>query len=262
MLNKLLPTLDAAAAALGTLEPFDGRGTLTRNSDVARWKRRTVGALKGMCWHQELGWGSVESVADYHTGPESHLRVGGMESISYTFAIRRNGQIVLCNDLDRRVWSQGYRDRAGDENSEFLSVMFEGYFRAPHVTEPSAGEPNDEQILAGLALWRTSRDLWGWGSSDLYGHYHFGKAACPGYTLQSIIESVRANGAPPTVDLGTTRGRQEALKALGFYEGAIDGDWGPVSKGALIRFQDGHGLSPDGVWGTTTDAAMRRALAG
>ena len=61
---------------------------------------------------------------------------------------------MLCNDLDRAVWSQGNGGRPGDENAEFLAVMFEGFFGGPGVTDPSVGEPNDAQLLAGLALWR------------------------------------------------------------------------------------------------------------
>ncbi len=45
------------------------------------------------------GWESVEAVAKYHAGKTPHLRRGGVESIAYTFAIRREGQIVLCNDF-------------------------------------------------------------------------------------------------------------------------------------------------------------------
>ncbi|HSM04233.1 MAG TPA: peptidoglycan-binding domain-containing protein [Longimicrobiales bacterium] len=260
MLNQLLPKLDATAAALGTLAPVDGRELLTRNTDVQGWGRRTVGDLKGMCWHQALSWGTVEDVARYHTGPQSHLRQGGVESISYTFAIRRNGEIVLCNDLGQRVWSQGYRGRDGDENAEFLSVLFEGFFLGPDVTEPSAGEPTDEQILSGLTLWRTCRELWAWDAGALYGHYHFGKPACPGYTLQGLIDAVRSNAPARAIDLSTTAGRQRALKQLGFYTGRLDGDWGPVSKGALVTFQTAQDLVPDGVWGSKTEAAIRSAL--
>lgn len=260
MLNQLLPRLEATSAALGTLAPVDARELLRRNPTVTGWGRRTVGALKGMCWHQALSWGSVEAVANYHTGPDSHLRAGGVESIPYTFAIRRNGETLLCNDLGDRVWSQGFKGRDGDENAEFLSVMFEGFFRGPDVTDLTAGEPTGDQVLAGLTLWRACRDLWGWDDGSLYGHYHFGKPACPGFTLQGVIDAVRSHAPRQRFDLGSTRGRQEALKALGFYTGAIDGDWGPKSKGALIAFQTAHELVPDGVWGPRSEAAVRSAL--
>jgi hypothetical protein len=68
-------------------------------------------------------------------------------------------------------------------------------------------------------------------------------------------------GAPRRrFDLGTKRGRQEALNSLSFCAGAIDGDRGPKSKGALIAFQTAHDLVPDGSWGPRSEAAVRSAL--
>ena len=162
METAILNRIAEASTGLGTIEPFDGRTSLKRNSRGKKWKTRDVDALKGMVWHQELGWGSVEAVAKYHTGKNSHLRRGGVESIAYTFAIRRDGQIVLCNDFEKAPWSQGFKGRAGDENAEFMSVMLEGLFKGPGVTDPSAGEPNDKQLVAALTLWHICNEKWGW----------------------------------------------------------------------------------------------------
>lgn len=256
----LLKALKKAATGVKLAAPEDLRASLKRNARAKKWKTRDVGALEGMVWHQELGWGSVEDVARYHTGKESHLAAGGVESIAYSFAIRRSGQVVLCNPLDRAVWSQGYKGRPGDENAEFLSVMFEGLFTGPGVNDPSAGAPTAAQLLAGLLLWRVGKDAWGWPDDALYGHYHFGKPACPGDVLQGVIEAVRANAAASKYDFGTVEGRQQALKDLGFNRGVVDGVWGPQSRGALVAFQAEHDLAADGVWGPASEAAVRVAL--
>ena len=260
METKVLNKLASAAKALKIVEPFDARKSLTTNPKGKKWKKRRSASLKGLVWHQELGWGSVEAVARYHTGKNSHLYKGGVESISYTFAIRRDGQIVLCNDFNRATWSQGYVGRKGDENAEFMSVMFEGLFHGSSVTDPSAGEPNHMQILSGMTLWHTCRDLWGWNDDDLYGHYHFGKPACPGDTLQAVIEAVRLNVQREEYDFTDVRGRQKALKELGFYAGKVDGAWGPASRGALIGFQKKHKLAADGIWGPKTESAISISL--
>lgn len=260
MEREILDRISKAAKAAGVLEPFDGRATLKKNRRGKKWKTRDVDALKGMVWHQELGWGSVEAVTKYHTGKSSHLHDGGVESIAYTFAIRRDGQIVLCNNLNKAVWSQGFKGRPGDENAEFMSVMFEGLFNAPGVTDPSAGDPNDQQMMSGLGLWHVCRKMWNWTEGDLYGHYHFGKPACPGNTLRTMIESIGANIPEPEYDFGTVEGRQQALKDLKFYTGLVDGIWGPQCRGALIRFQEERNLVPDGIWGPKTEAAMREAV--
>jgi hypothetical protein len=257
---KMLEKLGGLAGPGAEPAVVDMRASLATNPDVEQWRIRSAEDLKGMAWHQALSWGSVEAVARYHTGPDSHLRGGGVASIAYTWAIRKNGQIVLCNDFEKKVWSQGYRDREGDENAEFMSIMFEGFFRGKGVGDPSASEPTTEQLAAGLGLWTACKESWGWNDDDLYGHYHFGKPACPGNTLQANIEAIRFHTEKIVFDLDTVRGRQEALKALGYYADAPDGIWGPVSKGALVRFQSKKKLVADGIWGLKTEAAIIKAL--
>lgn len=260
MEREILTQITKAAKGIGIAEPLDGRRALKRNPQGKKWKTRSAKALKGMVWHQELGWGSIEAVANYHTGRNSHLYRNGVESIAYTFAIRRNGQIVLCNDFNKAVWSQGFKGRPGDENAEFMSVMFEGLFRGTGVTDSSAGEPNEDQLLSALLLWRLCKERWSWQADDLYGHFQFGKPACPGSTFQTMIEAIRANTERPAYNLGTPEGRQQALKDLGFYDGNVDGSWGPRSRGALIRFQEKNRLLADGIWGPKTEAAITGAL--
>ncbi|OFW66296.1 MAG: hypothetical protein A2Z12_09595 [Actinobacteria bacterium RBG_16_68_21] len=45
---------------------------------------------------------------------------------------------------------------------------------------------------------------------------------------------------------------QRFLSALGYQTGPIDGVLGPLTVGAVRAFQEGRGISPDGVVGTTT----------
>lgn len=258
--NEVMKAVANGVRGLKLPKPKDLREALKTNPRGRKWKSRRVDLLKGFVWHQELGWGSVEAVAEYHTGKDSHLVTGGTESIAYTWAIRRDGQIVLCNAFDKATWSQGYKGRKGDENAEFMSVMYEGLFDGEGVTDASRGEPNEEQMLSGLVLWRVCRGLWEWEADDLYGHYLFGKPACPGGTLSTIVDAIRANAPRRSFDLNSVNGRQEALKALGFYTGSVDGLWGPASKGALVVFQAENGLSGDGVWGPRTQAKMLEIL--
>ncbi len=190
--TKLLDRLTTIYKGVGLPLPLDARSLLAHNPKGQHWKDRSVDALKGMVWHQSLSWGSVENVAKYHTGPDCHLAPGGTESIAYTWAIRRNGQVLLCNDLKKATWSHGFKDRAGDENAEFMAAMFEGYFLGEGVADPKAGNPNEAQILSGLLLWTVCKQEWKWPSSALCGHFDFGKPACPGTLLQSIIKAIRS----------------------------------------------------------------------
>ncbi len=256
--KTLLERLKSSIAPFKIPEPIDLIDQLATNKDGYQWKNRDVSKLKGLVMHQELAWGTVESVARYHTGPDSHLGGGnGVGSIAYTFAIRRDGQIVLCNGLDKATWSQGDKSRPGDENTEFLSVMFEGNFNGyGHKTETS-GEPNDVQLLAGITLWLLCKDVWGWQAKSLYGHYHFGKPACPGETLRKIIDAIRENGNKGKLTFGqgnmAVKEKQTALKNLAYLKGPVDGIWGNESRAALIKFQGENGLISDGIWGPFTD---------
>jgi hypothetical protein len=187
----LLEALKSQCDKFNAPAPADVRQHLVTNPYGRKWKDRSVEAIQGLVVHQALGWHSVENIAVYHTGRYSHLYSGGVESIAYTFAIRRDGEIVLCNDLNKATWSQGYVGRAGDENAQFLSVMVEGEFCADGYDSPSAGEPTAKQIASLMHLWVACRTAWRWPNGALYGHYHFGKKHCPGDTLKSTIEAIR-----------------------------------------------------------------------
>lgn len=56
--------------------------------------------------------------------------------------------------------------------------------------------------------------------------------------------------------------KQCLLKYLGYYEGAIDGNFGPLSKQATAGFQDDYGLDPDGEFGPLTEDKILEAVAG
>ena len=258
MEEALLLRLTVIMDGLGLACPLDARKTLPVNPNGIKFRLRDVNALKGLAAHQELGWGSVRGVSAYHISHANHAAKGqGTESIMYTGAIDEEGRFYLCNNMNKSTWSQGDASRSGDENKEFLSIMFVGNFHGEGHRGSRWGEPNHRQMLCFMALWQVCKDLWGWNDDDLYGHYHFGKSACPGNTLKAVINAIRSNAFP---NLQEVKGRQEALKSLGYYRGAIDGMWGAVSKAALILFQGENGVSPDGRWGATTENVIRKRL--
>ena len=45
---------------------------------------------------------------------------------------------------------------------------------------------------------------------------------------------------------------QKRLQALGYYDGEIDGQFGPGTKGAVVDFQKNNGLDTDGLAGAET----------
>ena len=55
----------------------------------------------------------------------------------------------------------------------------------------------------------------------------------------------------------STREIQQALKNAGFYQGAIDGKMGPMTREAIKEFQRINGLTEDGVVGRRTWAQLK-----
>lgn len=230
---------------------------LPRHPSGKAWKTRDKAKIKGLVFHQALGSGSVEDVAKYHIGP-NHMAVGGLPSIAYTFAIRKSGEILMCLDWEEKPWSQGDKDREGDENAEFVSCLLEGCFKGSGVMDPSAGEPTLYQLQSVLLLWEELRADPGFNYDAIYGHFDFGKPSCPGNTMEAVIRAVRY-GYTDLKGLGTVMNKQAALRDFG-YDISVDGVWGPKSKKTLIEFQKDRGLVPDGVWGATTNAVAAQCL--
>ena len=53
---------------------------------------------------------------------------------------------------------------------------------------------------------------------------------------------------------------QTALKKAGLFKGMIDGKIGPETKEAIRKFQQGNGITPDGVVGSKTWALLSKYL--
>lgn len=242
--------------------PFvkDARTLLARN-DAKQWSPRDPDKLRGLCLHQGLDANaSAKGTAKYHAGP-NHISADGLPGLSYTGFVERDGTLWLAWAVECKTLSQGYADRPGDENEQFLAVSFGGNFSGQGYQ--GTQDPTPKQVATARQLWEACKKIWGWRNNQLYGHYHFGKPACPGFSLTNIVEEYR--GTKDWVDptdhlLDTVKGKQAALRDLGHYTGVIDGVWNLECRYALEQFQQKAGLKQDGVWGPKTNAAVLLAL--
>ena len=71
-------------------------------------------------------------------------------------------------------------------------------------------------------------------------------------------EAVNPSGPTPEPPLSNgSRGDrvtqlQQRLQELGYYQGEVDGQFGPGTREAVIAFQKNNGLDPDGLAGSET----------
>jgi len=240
----------------------DARATLAKHA-TKKWSTRDPSKLKGAVYHQSLAHnGSAAATARYHAGP-NHISKDGLPGLSYTMFVEDKA-VYLANDIESKTLSQGDASQPGDENEMYMAVCFGGNFSGPGYQ--GTEEPSPFQVETAQSLWAHLKGIFGWKNNQLFGHYDFGKPACPGHVLGAFIEKVNLDkdwsdkSVLHQIDTSTIQGRQSALKTLGYYQGDADGIWSLECKGALVMFQRAVGLTADGVWGKMSQAAINTAL--
>ena len=256
------------------------------------FRRRAVDQIVGIAVHHTAGGDDPFATARYHVSP-NHVSKDGCPSINYTFFIDKEGTLFLCNDLDSKTWSIGKPppfaingQARPSSNTFFLSVVVGGSFNSRH--NKTGEEPTVEQVLALMMLITslTREDsmrvcpfeaseadqatfrgyvhgaLSHLSSADLYGHFDFGKGACPADTLESLIRALRSQGRRfiERTEISSVHDWQGALEKLGLYTSKVDGLWGPQSRKALISFEESLGLRPEGVRSDRVRRALEEAL--
>ena len=88
-------------------------------------------------------------------------------------------------------------------------------------------------------------------------------AAAPQAKSRSHAAALLAKGTGYELPRGSKRVRllQRRLRLVGEPAGPIDGRFGPLTEGAVTRFQRRQGLAADGLVGPQTQGALRRAAA-
>jgi peptidoglycan hydrolase-like protein with peptidoglycan-binding domain len=87
-----------------------------------------------------------------------------------------------------------------------------------------------------------------------------GSTPLPPLAPAAPAQSAAAPSSAPqplfALSTNSVRAIQARLRQLGFYNGAIDGEWGPGSMAGVQRFQQTHGLPADGRLNGATVQAM------
>jgi N-acetyl-anhydromuramyl-L-alanine amidase AmpD len=213
-----------------------------------RWGERSLSQINKIIIHQTLGESELEDVNHYHIGP-NHISERGCPRICYHFGIRKNGEVVKLNDLKHIVW------HAKGQNTSGIGILVAGNFAGPgHNTGTRL--PTEAQMKSLAELCDYLLAAFDFSYQEIYGHYHFGKPACPGTHIQNWIESKREQIVNPDIDFSTITKSVEEIQArlnkLNYNAGPVDGIQGIMTLKAIRQFQSDHGLVIDGIVGPKT----------
>lgn len=214
------------------------------------WRKRELSQIDKIIIHQELGESSIENVNQYHisVGPQNHITPKGCPHMCYHYGIRKNGEVVQVNELSDIVW------HCKGQNTSSIGIMLVGNFSGPGY-DLGTSEPTEEQIHSVNELVDFLLTSFKLPNTSLFGHYNFGKPACPGYVMQEWVEKKRgqlSGDLNPQNIIKSVREIQARLNTLGYNAGVVDGILGIKTQSAIRRFQADQQLVVDGIAGPQT----------
>lgn len=205
-------------------------------------------------WHRQRGWSQV----------------------GYHLFIRKSGLIEVGRSLELVPAAQQ------GNNSGTIAICLHGLEEQKFT---------DEQLQALIVLCHQINQAYR-GDVTFHGHCEVAAKACPVINYKAILDlrvggslplSVKTSAAvlntnrlpadanldEPEVDSftklqigdksGAVHSLQKALANLGYFPGAVDGEFGQRTRAAVLAFQADNHLVPDGVFGPASREAFKEA---
>jgi hypothetical protein len=195
--------------------------------------------------HHTTGW-QADTEVWLRSIQAFHQKSRGWSDIAYSWLVSADGHI-----WQGRGWeAAGGHTRDWNSRSIGVAYLGDGGKSVPPEAVAAIVEVMDE------ADRRFGRKL------TRQGHRDAGATACPGDVLYAWL---KAGADRPAVEMPTLRvgARGDAVRRV---QGAVgvtpDGIFGPLTDAALRAFQRREGLTGDGVVGPLTWTAIRRATGG
>ncbi len=210
---------------------------------IRRWSKRNVNNISKIVLHQELAEGTIEAVNNYHINP-NHISDRGCPHFCYHYGIRKDGEVIQANELSDITW------HTKGQNAISVGIMLVGNFKGPGH-QLGSDKPTDAQMKSVEEIVAYLQETLNLSKQDVYGHYHYGKPACPGYHVSDWIENHR-NQIPIDLNSITVEHVQKMLNDLGYNSGIVDGVIGRRTTEAIRKFQADNRLEPDGIPGPKT----------
>lgn len=206
-------------------------------------------------WHRQRGWAGV----------------------GYHYFIRKSGLLEIGRDIEKVPAAQE------GNNSGTIAICLHGLAKDKFT---------DEQFSTLQSLCHQINEAYG-GKVTFHGHCEVAAKACPVFDYKAVL-GLRAGGVLPrsaasassvTIETprlrsdvgleeptvaryatlrsgdkgGAVRELQATLASLGYFSGALDGDFGPRTRAAVLAFQADNHLVTDGVFGPASDEALKTA---
>jgi len=219
-----------------------------------RWKKRSLKHIDRVIVHQTAGGDDPYATSRYHIRP-NHVSPYGMPGIGYHFYIPKLPKVdskqrifvFQVNPLENLTWHTKGCNTTG------VGVVCGGSFYHPQW-RGGKENPTSSQMKAVSGIWMYLKEMFNLTDRGLYGHFQFGKAACPGQKLEEWVQRTRM-AAPSEFSEDHWEDIQFALQELGFDPGPLDGVYGPRTRGALQEFEELYkawGMTVDGYWDDVT----------
>jgi len=162
---------------INDIQVYDQRGKLPYREPG--WPKIDFSKRRGICFHHSASNnGSWEAYARAHMSRWS--RAG---TIAYTAGIAKDGSFHIFNDFDRKGYTQGTRDRPGDENELLMGFLVDGSFHSKwNETYVNPTYEQQRTIWAIIQFMNEHSPI-----RQIAGHFMFGKAACPGDMIKAMV---------------------------------------------------------------------------
>lgn len=149
-----------------------------------KWAKRKLSDISELVVHQALSEGSVENIAKYHVTPGNHIFKNGLPALAYTFAIRRNGEIIQANHLESILaHTKGY-------NKTGIGIMMAGNFDA--INYLGTQVPTNPQLTNLILLLDYLLDKLNLPITAVQSHTSLTKKlSCPGIVTEAVLNEYR-----------------------------------------------------------------------
>ena len=147
------------------------------------WGYRPESIIDKIIVHQAMSEADTLVIHNYHISETSHIKRGGAPKICYHYTIEKDGKVYLVNDHEDVVW------HCKGQNLTSLGILLLGDFAGQD--HDGRSEPTPEQLESlEMLLDKLTSELH-LSPQDIYGHFDFGKPACPGFEVMKFIHKYK-----------------------------------------------------------------------